>query len=344
MKTLQFKLSRFLSHVKSWWVIVLLLILFSIITIIPLLDSCLGGFLVDMLSPVSLRGIHYGGSAQNGLRSSIAYALGFLFLSGLLIPFVTNHLRNLGEKYTNGTLDSYSWHNHILFLGYDELMDGTLCRMCQSKDIKRVVVAVPDGVASLRSKLQGMAGKNVEVVQCNQCDKNNLKKRTCIKKAKQIFIVGQPDDQTHDATNLATLGIVSTLRNKYEEENNDNCIPCMYYIRNQATFYLLQRHNVDAIEFKRSINDVGLVFDKEKTESFFLANEPFNVFESIARHLIIGSLSGVEGINMICSSEQTPHLIIIGMTPIGTAIARVAMMVAHQPGAKRICAHFIGTT
>ena len=343
IESIQYCFSKWLSHVKSRTVWILLGLIALVIALMPLMGKCFGSFLADMLSPVSLRYIPYSSPSgdNNGFASSIAYAIGLLLLSGFLIPFITNYLRTLGDKYTSGTLDRYQWKDHIVFLGYDDLMIGTVRCLCQSEKEKGkkkqsviVVVAVPDGVAALRDKLTGLYGDKIEVVQCNQNDPKRLLSRARVDTARQIFIIGQPDDPTHDASNLASLGIVAALR-KYNisaVSAETETIPCMYYIRNQATFYLLHRHKVESEEFRKSIVAAGQEFDSEKMKSFFLASEPFNVFESIARHLFVGSLNRLEGLKFKGVTDRTPHLVVIGMTPMGTALARMAMMIAHFPG------------
>ena len=340
---IQYRFSKWLSHVKSRVVWIVFGLIALVIALVPLMGESIGRFFVDMLSPVSLWKIPYYGMCKenNGFASSIAYAIGVLVLSGFFIPFVTNYLRTLGEKYTAGTLSRYHWKNHIVFLGYDDLMIGTLRSLCrpdekdgkESKKARQVVVAVPDGVAALRDKLRGKFGEKIEVIQANQCNRRDLCKRVCVETAYQVFIVGQPNDQTHDATNLASLGVVAALcKDITTSKSKMDSVPCMYYIRNQATFYLLHRHKVEPKEFQNAVNDAGRdLFDEKKIESFFLASEPFNVFESIARHLMVGSIDGLDGIRFSNDPQLTPHLVVVGMTPMGTALARMAMMIAHFP-------------
>lgn len=332
----QFWVSKKLSHVKSRWILIMLMLIVCVVAVGPFIKyGCVGKNISDMLSPVSLRNLSYGSSNHNGLYSSIAYAIGLIFMSGFIIPIVTNYIRTLGDKYANGTLSRYHWNDHILFIGYDELMAGTLRRLGQTikqGNGKKIVVAVPDGVEALRIRLQEMAGDVVEVVQCRQNDVDNLKRRACVKTARRVFIIGQPDDPTHDASILASLGVVAILRDPVDK--HDDTIQCMYYIRNQATFYLLQRQSNDRVNpnmFEHIIRENKLEWNEKKMEDFFLASEPFNVFESIARHLLVGSLSGVDGMRLENPQKQASHLVVIGMSSMGTALARIALMIAHYP-------------
>lgn len=333
----QYEVSKKLSHVKSRWILVVLILILVVVAFGPLIKcGDIGKDISDMLSPVSLRNFSYQGetSEHNGLFSTIAYALGLIFISGFIIPIVTNYIRTLGDKYVNGTLSRYHWKNHVLFLGYDELIAGTLFRLCQTmkeQDGGKIVVAVPDGVGTLRARLQEIAGNTVEVIQCRQNDVNNLQRRACVQAARKIFVIGQPDDPTHDASILASLGIIATLRGPIDVK--DSSIHCMYYIRNQATFYLLQRESKDITPamFKNVVSEYGLEWNDTKMTDFYLASEPFNVFESMARHLLVGELSGVEGMRLEGSEGQDPHLVVIGMSSMGTALARLALMIAHCP-------------
>ena len=296
----------------------------------------LGKFISDMLSPVSMRLFAYSAdpidpSASLGSLSVIAYGLGVILLSGVLIPVVTNFLRNIGERYISGTLFRYKWNGHTLFLGYDDMMIQVL------KDALRtgttVVVAVPDHVVEVRSKLGSFLLETelamVEVVHCNMCDKLELMRRACVKEAVRVFLIGQPDDPTHDANNFKLLFVLSNIINSKEQSEKvqaEKALPevCLY-IRNRASFSQIQRQRffVDNI-LEREVNY-------------------FNFYEIIALNML-GGLRYLDKLmkldyhnpsrNLAVCPDRDVHLVILGMTEMGMALAREVLMVAHYPGHK----------
>ena len=318
---IQFIISKGMAHLQSRAIWFVMLLLFIIISLIPVFGKKLGFFLADMFSFASVRNIVAGeGGANNGILSSVAYALGILIISGFMIPVVTNLLRSLGERYQNGTLGRYSWKKHVLVLGFDELMVGTVKRMCRQS--KRVVVAVPCDVARLKSRLSVLLEhgetKKVEVIQCNLADKMELKRKVCVQKASRFFIIGQPDDPTHDASNMKTLDILSCMLGDAGD------VECYLYVRNRASFSLIQRQGFIS-------RDVKGLWGRVNT---------FNIYETMAGRLLTGigceknimtlDFQNVKR-NLAACPESDVHLVILGMTEMGMALARETLMVAHYP-------------
>lgn len=221
LSRLHFGLSKQASKLSSRFIWISLSILAIAIIIIPWLGvwiPCLSGlskFWVDILSPVSFRDIPYkpDKTGEFSWYSSIAYSIGVIVISGVLIAIITNYLRNMGDKYLSGTLDHYAWNGHVLFLGFDELMGATLREVC--KEDGEVVVAVSGDVEPVRSRiarlLDDCPDSKVEVIKCNYTDKKDLARKACVANALKLFIIGQPDDPTHDASNLKSLDTIAEI-------------------------------------------------------------------------------------------------------------------------------------
>ncbi len=272
-----------------------------------------------------MRNYSYDPSSGGHIKvfSVIAYALGVILLSGVLIPVVTNFLRKTGERYIMGTRDRYHWKGHTLFLGYDDMMLQTLKEALGTG--ASVIVAVPDHVIEVRGRLGGFLLEKeleqVEVVQCGMCDKAELAKRACVKEAARVFLIGQPDDPTHDATNFKSLDVLAEIINSETQ-------PEVYlYIRNRASFSLIQRQG----------------YVRENNSNLHKRTNPFNFYETIAGNLLTGFDRSAELMkldyhsnskNLAVCPDADVHLAILGMTEMGMALAREVLMVAHYPGHK----------
>lgn len=322
---LNFWISKKISRISSEFIWLMLGIIAAVIIVVPWIGvwieplSGISRFFVDIFSPVSFRNISYG--SPSGWYSSIAYSIGVIVITGLLIAIVTTYLRTLGDRYKSGTLDHYNWNGHILFLGYDELVLGTLRDLC--KQDKIIVVAVPENVEATRSRIKVSLTETefalVEVIQCNETDRDDLQKKACAGKALQVFIIGQPDEATHDATNQKCLDILSELIDESSE------VTCYIYLRNQATLSFMQRQE----------------FGKDKKGFIWKRTNPFNIYQNIASKLLTGFYSGNQLMtldyqnnkrNLAVCPQANVHLAILGMTPMGMALAKETLMVAHYPG------------
>ena len=274
----------------------------------------------------------------------IAYLVGTIVFSGVIIALLTNIIRTYGERYVNGTAH-YKFKGHILFLGYDEMMIGTLKNELRhgnmhekekgEKNDERsdVVIAVPDKVAIIRKTIYQYLSKEeaerVFVIQASRINVDDLKEVAQVLAAKKIFIIGQPDEETHDAVNLNCLGLIAALKPR---QQSGVLVPCYYYLRNQSTFYLIHRMEYKAENFKKDIESAKLSYDEANVELFIKASEPFNFYESIARHVLFGSTEQGKDTLQLNTTKGDPHLIIYGMTPMGVALMRDVLMTQHFSG------------
>lgn len=357
---ISYPLSKSMSKITLRWIaiisaIVLLLLLFAVIVH----GTWLGRFIADMVSPVGLKDVAYesvnnistaSGAIQksnvvtnNGVWSAIAYALGMLFFSGVIVAIITNHLRTAGDRYIRGTVGSYPWKGHTLFVGYDELMTGTLKKAC--KDSKSVVVAVPDRVPIIREQLgrflDSESIKKVEVVQCNQLDSDELEKRARIMYASRIYVIGKDTEASHDAMNMKTLAILAKKWFNHLQDNPVDEIPIMLvYIRNQSTMSMLQQQGFKAADIWKMSADANQTDESDKEIDYSFQQqfvnrycEYFNFHCDRARALLTVNNEFYANCKGLSNNPQKQfHLVVLGMTEMGVAIVREAMHLAHPTG------------
>lgn len=337
MNQIKHKLGRLLSGSPKNQLLVYTGV-FVIVFLLILIVSCAGfdkdpwNVVVAVLSPVPIN------KGKYHLLKLFAYIIGLILFSGGLVAVITNIIRTIGDRYLNGTAH-YHFKNHILFLGYDELMMGTLRNFLNPEDNGKpipeqkdktkckkynIVVAVPDNVANVRNiiyeHLTKEEQKQVIVIQISRTSVDDLKSRAWVTKADRIFIIGQPNEDTHDAENLKCLGLIGALCTKKSPK-------CMYYLRNQATFYLVHRLSYKAEDFKHDIEQSHLKYDEKHIGDIVKASSPFNFCESIARHILFDKKEHMQ----LDASNGYAHLIIYGMTTMGVALMRDVLMTQHFP-------------
>lgn len=343
----QVKAAKYLSKASSKSIPIALVVIIVLIVLIPAMEhSGFAKFMADLFDSNTLRDVAYNGKNNLGWDSAIAYALGIILIFGILVPVITNRMRTLGDRYLNGTLEKYHWKDHALFIGYDELMVGTLKKACEN--YKLIVVAVPSGVLQVREQLARYLSKDlkkIEIVQCNQNSTTDLEKKAGIMEASRIFIIGQPDNPTHDAHNLRTLAVVAKKwKDKVDAKTNLKVPHIMVYLRNQSTFSLLQRQGFSA-ENIWGIIGASLSTDSEKTEAQDFVDrhcEYFNFYcDKALRMLSTRPEKG--GMSLIWHSAEKNiakaemenrqvHLVVLGMTQMGSALVRELLRLAHPSG------------
>jgi len=279
----------------------------------------------DMSSPITLRSILYdtpnaGNQFPHNWLVWMAYVLGTILLSGVLIATITNGLRTRSDRFRKGDV-RYRFSGHVVFLGYDEMVVGMIRRLC-GETKSRIVVAVAGDAAKCYDKLYPRFDKRERrrvVVMCaNRCNQADLR-RLRVYKASAVYIVGEPGEETRDTLNMNSFHAISRL-----------CLgrqmpECYVNISHQSTFALLQT-------FAGS--------DDERFNAALAHFHSFNFYDEWARLMVAGEyLNGSD--NLIDSRkgdsigdhpEKQVHLVIVGMTQMGEALAREAAFVCHYPG------------
>ena len=328
----------------------LILAIIAVIISWTISHSLSKGF-INLINTGSLRSVIYPPKGGTDIDISVGrlvviYFIGTTVFSGLFIATITNIIRNYGDRYAHGTIRN-AWSNHILYLGYDPLMTGTL-RASLEEAAKRktvIVVAVPDHVQEVRDAITASFGyrqrRRIYVMKTHRNSADGLRHANS-SRAYKVFIVGQPDEPTHDAINLKSLGLLAGLcirRGRFPK--------CQVYMRNRATMSLFGRqglHYADLFDDASSVL-IGKRYKREDVESQlreFVDNyfTPFNFYESIAGNLLCGISSATppmildwngDNDNLITNPGRDINLFIVGMSDMGMALAREALLLAHYP-------------
>lgn len=314
--------------------IVLLVLLMASIITCCMGSNYLGRFVADMVYDGSFKDYLYDIEDHNGFGTVIATVVGEFILSGLILATIIGYFRSAGERYVNGQNRKYYWGKHSLFLGYDERMIGTLKK---AREENKVVIAVPNKVKELRDVLKRILSdtelKGVECVQCRRDDVNDLLTKACVLDASEIYIIGQPDEQNHDALNFKSLAIIANECKKRNVESPH----IIAYLQNQSSFSMLKTKNLDCESLKELLPDKEEK-DKLLDNEFLNSNcELFNFYSDTAFRL----LTDVNGMkldwhsddkNLLRCPERQVHLVVVGMTEMGVAIVREALKLAHPTG------------
>lgn len=303
-------------------------------------------FIADMLSPVGLKAYLYEDTGgHNGWLSILAFAIGTILFSGFLVALITNSLRTLGDRYTNGTLRKNVWKGHAVFLGYDDMMTGTLREACRAN--AKVVVAVSGDVRQMRAHLKSLLPhitQHIEVVQCNRTNTEDLMDKACILDACRIFIIGHSDEPTHDATNMKSLAAIASMWHDKENGGKGRKVKVpqiMVYMRNQSTFSMMQQQGFCATNLWSLVGGAIPTKDEENSRQCFMDKycEFFNFYRSRAVDLLSEGdglrpdwHSEEKNLSVKAYSDKRVHLVVIGMTEMGTAIVREVLKLAHPSG------------
>ena len=237
---------------------------------------------------------------------TVIYIFGTIAFTGLLISAITNIWRTRSEKFRRGAV-SYNFKNHIVFIGYNNLVPGMIQKICEADEDTRVVVGVEDQASTVSDKIKNRLWqkyrKNVVTLKADSCNREDLK-RLRVPYAKDVYIIGEQDD----AYNLKCYRTIYELSLK--EPSSKNRMPqCYVNLQSQSTLALFRTY--------ASAGEIGVDFTN------FHA---FNFKDEWASTLLLKDSTRFKNFD-----ECHNHIIIAGMTEMGVFIAQEAVLLFHYP-------------
>ncbi len=276
---------------------------------------------VDMVSPATLRNYTYETTLNNPILPArhilylVVYLAGIVVFSGVFIATLTTFIRSKAEMIRRGDT-RFQLGGHVLVLGYDNRLIGTITRLAKTQEIVLVIESDVDKLRSeLKLELDNDTYKKITFIHANKNEARDLEKKLKLKKAKEIYIIGGEGDISHDNSNLDCFVKICELCDKGEVK-----VPnCNIYFRDSSTFALFQSH-------------IGI---EEKYRASF---HPFSFDELWARKLLVDIENDYPKLdyrsdedNIAVCPEKYVHLLILGMSSMGEMLARVTTMLAHFP-------------
>lgn len=237
----------------------------------------------------------------------LAYTIGAIVFTGLLIATFTNAWRARADRFRRGVV-SYNFKEHIVFLGYNYIVAGMIQRICEENkaDIKntRIVVGVEDNASAvsdmIKNRLYEDYRDRVVVLKADSCNRKDLK-RLRITYADEVYIIGEHDD----AYNLKCYRTIYEL-SLCDYSRGSKMPECYVNLHSQATLTLFRTY--------ASADELGIDFTQFHSFSFY---------DEWAKYLIKEHWKNNE--------NRQDHFIIAGMTEMSIALARKIVLLCHKP-------------
>lgn len=258
---------------------------------------------------------------------ALATFLGTIIFGGMLISTLSNMFERRVELYRNG-LTHYSLKNHIVVIGAAPNAIGTVKRLLKTEPNTIIAVLTMSDVDELRRSLKAQLGDEaMKSIVLNYGSRDSIEDLAaiCVSSAKMVYVFGEDSEvdekeQIHDSLNIKCVKIISELR-----KGNSELLPCVVAFDYLSTYHIYQYADLED--------------DVKNTIKFI----PYNFNELWARKMFVGVQCNNEvektplDYRPIISeeSEDYIHLIIVGISRIGEAIALEAARICHYPNYRR---------
>ena len=263
-----------------------------------------------MLDPGSFTGGHKYG--QWGLQLFIVLVGATLFTS-FLIGAIGNLLNRRIESLTKGQY-TYDFEDHVLILGSSSILVSLVEQLGGiSQDVVILTERDPELVrealiASKNTKVK----KHTYVIFGKRTDKASLKNLR-VSKASRIYIIGEDDEKQHDGLNLECWQCVKEMSTGGPTRKD-----CYLVIDRLTTRSIFSYRNESCSTSDFRLNIVCAV-------------------ENMAQGVLVSRKAGkitypaIDRDGITVDSDINVHMIIVGMTQVGYAMATTAAHICHFP-------------
>lgn len=257
----------------------------------------------------------------------IVDVLGLVIFGGMLISVASNILERRVEAYQNGET-TYRLKRHIVIIGYNDSVPSLVRALRAKMEDEDTFILIQSGqdTEEVRSRLHlgldDWMERNTIVVHGQSDSEEDINKLN-IGYCKHVYVIGDNTLEAHDSMNLDCVAKVAMVWRRYHKEETDR-LHCNVLFEHQTLYNIFQFS-----ELREEISS-ALYF------------HPFNLHENWAKKvLVVGSadaksdykpLEGHDGIDAGCKKHV--HLIIVGMSRMGTALAVQTAQIAHFPNFK----------
>lgn len=278
--------------------------------------------------------------------AALIAVLGVFLLNGLLVSSVVGWVEGRKDRWSKGLIryGGFLKHRkHYIIIGGNDMVSGLVRQVFDDRKggLPYILIQTSSDVEQLRQRLFSFLNEDEKKRVIIHYGNRNVKEDVealRFRKAKEVYILGEEsrsDDMEsyHDTMNMKCLQLIAEIvkneKKFLEVKNKDGKVirgkrlVCRLMFEYASTF--------NAFQFSEISNDI-------KERVYF---RPFNRYEMWAQRVLVNRcldgktesdylpLEGLEGIGY--RSEDFVHVVIVGMTRIGAAMALETAHVAHYP-------------
>lgn len=268
-----------------------------------------------------------------GIAYAVIVILGALLFGGLLISFMSNTIQLMVDDFKNGNVH-YVHSNHIIVIGYDTLVPALVRQLVDAYPQKDILVFTWKNSQEVREALSTLV--NVKdrhlVLYSGRRDSFSDLEKLQPEKAEELFIIGNRENDDHDALNFACLSKLVEIV-KGAQVTNKPVVNIL--LENQSTQVILQSTNL-AQEWQKYIRVIPFNFYENWARQVFAAGEVFSDEKMLPKPGDADAMKQPEAcryphIQVNKDSEERVNIVIFGMSDLGLTVGVEAAHALHFP-------------
>lgn len=273
--------------------------------------------------------------------ATIIAICGVFLLNGVLISSIVGWIDKRKERYLQG-LEPYQRFlkrkEHYVIIGGSDIVSGIVEQIFETPqkngEMPYILIQTSNNVEDFRHKL--FSGLDVEqqkhiIIRYGNRNVEQDIEKLYLNKALEVYVIGEEtrtDDMEsyHDTMNMKCLDLIYKNvkdNTSFVKNDKDNRLVCYFMFEYQTTFNVFQYSDISQ-DIKECINFKPFYYYEMWAQRVLVCKELEN--EANCEYL---PLEGIKGIKK--DAEDQVHLVVVGMTRMGTALATQAALMAHYP-------------
>lgn len=248
----------------------------------------------------------------------ITTLIGAVFFTGLLISTVGNTLERRIDRFRNGNV-AYEVDDHILIIGAGSMLTNLIKTLLEEKEnLKRDIVILTSKDAEevrahIFSEIPKEKSRNIYVYYGSRVRKDTLNKLEAYQTT-AIYILGEDDEPAHDSVNMKCYELLKEVCSR-----SKRIIYC-YMVLDRLTsiqlfYYNPQNPSTDKLRLT-VVNSLESAAQRILVSNEYRAGERYPTLDRSGIHV---------------DDNKFVHFVIVGMSPMGYAMATTAAHVCHFP-------------
>lgn len=281
---------------------------------------------------------HMTASLPGRVLAAIIAMLGVFLLNGLLVSSIIGEVDKRKERWLKGEAKYHrvlKRKSHYVIIGGNDMVPGIVSELLEvmqntpgTDTTEYILIQTSRDVESFRRELFSTLTidqqQKIIIYYGNRNSEADIRV-LCLETAKEVYVLGEESrtddlESYHDTMNMECLKLIGKEIETVDKFSKGNELVCRVMFEYQTSFNVFQVTDVDGNKIK------------------FL---PFNYYEKWAQKVLICQelvdknnckyypLEGFEGIKS--ADDSYVHLVIVGMSRMGVAMAIESAHLAHYP-------------
>lgn len=253
---------------------------------------------------------------------AILYLLGSVFIMGFFIASIKQVFDSRVTKYKDGLTTYGRFNKHYVVIGYGEIAIPIIESIDKKDTDAFIILLTEQNVHHLRPLLEERKSNNRILVYSGDIELESNLKRLRMDKAEGVYVLGEGEERSRDAKNIALLSKIKEIR-KASKDSLD-------------VFVQLDKLAAYATIKRLSLNTYAFI---DGEEAPILNIKPFNYYENCARQLwgywgekaeevLTPTLDNGE---LVTDSKKHVQIVIAGFGSMGQALLLEALNICHFP-------------